>query len=66
MDRGGLIDVLGDVVLGRIERRSGLRSGAPLQGRFLDGGILQIRVGGVPVAELLDANADGRVDRTVL
>jgi hypothetical protein len=67
VDRGGLIDVLGGVILGRLEGRAGLRSGAPLEGRFLDGRrILQIRVGGTPVAELLDANADGRVDRTVL
>lgn len=67
VDRGGLIDVLGGVILGRLENRTGVRSGAPLEGRFLDGRrILQIRLGGTPVAELLDANADGRVDRTVL
>lgn len=67
MSRGGLIDVLGSVVLGRIESRSGVRSGSPLEGRFLDGQrILQVRAAGIPIAELLDANGDGRVDRTVL
>jgi hypothetical protein len=59
--------VLGDVILGRLVRAgtaSGL-SGA-LDGRWLrlsDGGaVLQLRMGGVPLAELADTNLDGRAD----
>lgn len=67
-DRGGLLDVLGDVVLRRLEAQPAARSGGALSGRLLDDGprILQIRAGSVPLAELLDANGDGRVDRVLL
>lgn len=66
LDRGGLIDVLGDVVLGRLQRQVG--PGTPLVGRLVgtDAPILQVRAGTVPVAELLDANGDGRADRILL
>jgi hypothetical protein len=64
LDRGGLIDVLGDVVYGRLSSRSGSN---PLRGRFAaDGRILQVRAGDLPVAEFLDYDRDGRVDRVVL
>ncbi len=67
VDRGGLIDVLGDVVFGRIDaERARVGGRAPLEGRWLelgDGGhVLQIRSGSRPVAELTDLNGDGRVD----
>ena len=66
LGRGGLIDVLGDIVLGRLQRRAG--AGTALSGRLLgtDRRILQVRAGGVPLAELLDVNADGRADRILL
>jgi hypothetical protein len=65
LDRGGLIDVLGDVVLGRLQRQAG---GSPLVGRLIgtDRRILQVRAGNRPLAELLDANGDGRTDRILL
>ena len=64
---GGLIDVLGSVILGRIVDERGLGGDRqPLQGRWLqlrDGGqVLQIRSGSIPIAELTDLNGDGRVD----
>lgn len=67
LDQGGLIDILDDVVLGRVRTES-RRLGAtgPLEGRWVplqDGGrVLQIRSGSLPVAELTDLNGDGRVD----
>lgn len=71
LDRGGLIDVLGDIVLGRVDERSrylGLTDA--LAGRWVktpDGGsVLQVKSGGVPVAELTDADGDGRVDGAIL
>lgn len=67
LDRGGLIDVLGDVVFGRLEgERQRLGGRTTLDGRWLDlsdgGRVLQIRSGSLPVAELSDVNGDGRVD----
>ncbi|MGH7483048.1 MAG: hypothetical protein ACRELV_12910 [Longimicrobiales bacterium] len=69
-DRGGLIDVLGDVVFGRISAH-GNRIGArgDLQGRLFQASsatVMQLRAGGVPVAELTDLDADGRVDVVLL
>lgn len=67
VSQGGLADVLGDVVFGRLDsQRQRLGGTAPLEGRWLqprDGAmVLQIRSGNVPVAELTDVNGDGRVD----
>lgn len=71
LDRRGLIDVVGDIVLGRVDERSrylGLTD--TLAGRWVktpDGGaVLQVKSGAVPVAELTDADGDGRVDGTIL
>lgn len=71
VDRGGLIDILGDVIYGRLvdeNRRVG--GSEPLSGRWLRPGgsadVLQIRSGGVPVAELTDVNGDGRVDAVLV
>lgn len=71
MDRGGLIDVLGDVVVGRLDRerrRVGARS--PLEGRWLDlrdgGRVLQVRSGRIAVAELTDLDGDRRADIVLL
>jgi hypothetical protein len=59
--------ILGDVILGRLTRAgadAGL--GGALDGRWLrlsDGSaVLQLRMGGVPLAELADTNLDGRAD----
>jgi hypothetical protein len=71
LDRGGLVDVLGDVVLGRIAA-GGSQIGVtgPMTGRWLhaDGAatILQIRAGGQPLAELTDIDGDGRVDAVLM
>lgn len=66
LDRGSLADVLGDVILGRLDDGRRLDRHGPLTGRWLrpDGGatVLQIRAGRLPVAELTDLNGDGRVD----
>lgn len=71
VDRGGLIDVLGDVVYRRLDlerRRLGGRE--PLSGRWISpaGGarVLQIRSGSVPVAELTDLDGDGRIDAALV
>lgn len=71
VDQGGLIDVLGDVVFGRVDdQRRRLGGSAPLEGRWMqprDGmRVLQIRSGGVPVAELTDVDGDGRVDYSLV
>ena len=68
LDRGGLADVLGDVVLGRLDARGRQLGSGALNGRFVEGRtrILQVRAGEVPVAELMDANGDGRVDRILV
>lgn len=64
--RGGLIDVLGDVVFGRLDaRRRYLGIGAPLSGRWFlsdERAILLVSAGGMPLAELVDVNRDRRVD----
>jgi len=71
LDRGGLIDVLGDVVFGRITAE-GSRLGAsqPMTGRWIspDGRarVLQVRSGAIPVAELTDLTGDGRIDAVLI
>ena len=70
LDRGGLIDVLGDIVFGRLAMQS-LVLGAeqPLEGRWIgerDGPrVLRVQAGDLPVAELVDYGIDGRVDRII-
>jgi len=63
--------VLGDVVLGRVSRLgrdAGLRG--PVEGRWLSlpsgGSVLQLRMAGVPIAEMADTNRDGRADVVLL
>lgn len=71
LDRGGLIDVLGDVVFGRLALQS-LVLGAeePLEGAWLRGddgpAVLRVQAGDLPVAELVDDGRDGSVDRILL
>lgn len=68
--RGTLGDILGDVVLGRMERQSRmLGSRAPLEGRWVPterGRVLQVRSGSLPLAELADFDGDRRVDLMLL
>lgn len=71
VDRGGLIEILGDVMYGRlVGESSALGATQPLAGRWLHGdggaGVLQIRSGALPVAELTDLNGDGRVDAVLI
>lgn len=67
LDRGGLADVLGDIVFGRIALQSlVLGADRPLTGQWLgeaDGPrVLRIHAGDLTVAELVDADRDDRAD----
>lgn len=67
LDRGGLLDVLGDVVLGRLALQAvTLGYDQPLMGLWLTPPsgprILQVHSGSYPVAELVDTNRDNRAE----
>lgn len=67
LDERDLGDVLGDVILGRIQSRGDqIGSRGPLTGEWLTGPRgedgLRVRAGGLPIAELLDVDGDGAVD----
>lgn len=71
VDHGGLIDILGDIVFGQLERqRTELHAASPLSGRWLvppDGPrVLQIWAGDTPVGELVDNDRNGSVDLVVM
>ena len=68
LDRGGLLDVLGDVVLRRLDGEGRAFGGGVLTGRWVEGRtrVLQVRAGDAPLAELMDADRDGRVDRILV
>ena len=63
--------ILGDVILGRLTRfgREAGLSGS-VDGRWLPlssgGAVMQLRMGGVPLAELADLNRDGRAEVVLL
>jgi hypothetical protein len=66
-----LVEVIGDVVLTRLEQQRRLIDAlSPLTGRWLPaeqgGVVLQVFSGRTLVAELLDADANGRVDLVLL
>jgi len=69
-DQRGVIDVLGDVVFGRLDsHRRQLGASDPLEGRWhtQNGAqIFQVRSGAIPVAEFTDLDGDGRVDVVLL
>ncbi|HEX6307576.1 MAG TPA: hypothetical protein VFZ69_05270 [Longimicrobiales bacterium] len=69
MNRSVLERVLGSVVLGRFDSygRNYYGSGS-LNGRWLDdrASVLQLYVGSMPIARLIDSNWDGRVDSVSL
>jgi hypothetical protein len=67
LDRGGLIDVLGDVIFGRLAVQSlVLGADQPLSGRWIgqpEGPrTLRVTAGDLPVAELVDYDRDDSVD----
>ena len=69
MGRGTLADILGAVVLGRFESFGRNYGSGAMTGRWInDYGMrtLQLNVGGMPIARLVDTNRDGRVDDVVL
>ncbi|HEX2167488.1 MAG TPA: hypothetical protein VHG09_09690 [Longimicrobiales bacterium] len=69
LSRSTLGDILGNVVLGRFDSygRNYYGSGS-LNGRWLDNraSVLQLYMGSVPIARLIDTNRDGRVDNVSL
>jgi hypothetical protein len=69
LSRSTLGDILGSVVLGRFDSygRSYYGSGS-LNGRWLDSraSVLQLYMGSMPIARLIDTNRDGRVDNVSL
>src|SRR5687767_4986582 len=68
--RGPLLDVLGNVVLNRLDaRRRTFGIESPLTGRWLDGddrSVLLVTAGGVPLDELVDSNGDRRAELVLL
>jgi hypothetical protein len=70
VSQGTIGGILGDVILGRVTR-FGREEGfsGPLDGRWVPvsgGSVLQLRMGGIPLAELADLNRDGRADLVLL
>lgn len=62
-----LVEILGDVILGRVLEASGLAQRDDLSGRWTrsasgEARVLQLRAGERPLAELTDLEGDGRVD----
>ena len=69
MSRSVLGNILGSVVLGRFDSYGRTYYGnAPLNGRWLDSraSVLQLYMGSVPIAWLIDTTHDGRVDNVSL
>ncbi|MGH7447220.1 MAG: hypothetical protein ACRELT_06650 [Longimicrobiales bacterium] len=69
LDRSTLGDILGSVVLGRFDSYGrGYYGSGSLNGRWLDNrsSVLQLFMGGIPIARLIDTNRDGRVDSVSL
>ena len=66
LDRGDLSDILGSVVLGRLDaRRRTFGINQPLTGRWINDegrSVLMVNAGNYPLAELIDGNRDRRVD----
>ncbi|MEO5510323.1 MAG: hypothetical protein ABIV28_06915 [Longimicrobiales bacterium] len=63
---GGLADILGRVIYGRLVTQSSSFGSAPLTGRWIQSSsgplVLQVQSGSQPFAEFVDANRDGRAD----
>lgn len=69
MNRTVLGDILGPVVLGQFEGYGRQRGGGNITGNWLtgvDGRVLQLSIGGVPFAQLVDSRGRGRVDSVLL
>jgi hypothetical protein len=70
LGRGTLGDILGSVILGRFDEygRTYYGNGA-MTGQWLPDGrasVLQLYIGSLPFARLIDLNRDGRVDNVIL
>jgi hypothetical protein len=70
MGRSVLSDMLGSVVLGRFESYGRQYYGAgPVTGHWIedrDAAVLQLSIGGVPFARIVDTSRNGRVDGVLL
>jgi hypothetical protein len=69
MGRGTLGDILGDVLLGRFESYGRQHGSGPVTGNWVpgaDAAILQLSIGGVPFAQLVDNRRNGRIDSLLL
>ena len=70
VDQPRVRDILGSVILGRLTDYSRQRGASgPIDGRtmwFGDTAVLQLRAGGIPLAEFTDLNGDERVDLVLL
>jgi hypothetical protein len=69
LGRSLLIDLLGDVAFRRFEAFGRNYGSGTVTGRWVsdwDATALQLDIGGVPFARLVDTNRDGRVDRVLL
>lgn len=69
LGRGTLADILGSVILGRFESYGSQFGAGAINGRWLEDygtRMLQLNIGSVPIARLVDSNRDGRVDDIVL
>ena len=69
LSRSTLGDILGSVVLGRFDSYGRTYYGnGTLNGRWIDNraSVLQLYMGSVPIARLIDTNRDGRVDTVSL
>jgi hypothetical protein len=69
LDRRTLGDILGSVVLGRFDQygRTYYGGQGDIGGRWLDGrSVMQLYMGGIPFARLIDRDRDGRVDDVIL
>lgn len=70
LSRGTLRDILGDIVLNRLDaRRRSFGESTPLSGRWIDSegrSVLLVNAGTMGIAELIDRNRDRRVDQILL
>jgi hypothetical protein len=69
MNRSVLEDILGSVVLGRFEGHGRQHGSGAVTGNWLtgvDGRILQLNIGGVPFAQLVDSRGRGRPDTVLI
>ena len=70
VNSGSLADILGRVVFGRLQSQAKALGGGSLNGNWVDTNdgplILQVQTGGLPLAEFVDRNRDGRAEVVLL